>query len=64
MTNVISRFLKGGGVDEPTEPVQVILEEYRSLIRIANVLSKHKIDSFTVETPLGDFHFRGNVESQ
>lgn len=43
---------------------EVVEEEYYSLIRIADILQKNKVESLTIETPQGDFHFRSNTITQ
>lgn len=42
------------------EQNEVIEEEYRSLIRVAEVISRSSAGTTRIETPLGDFMFYGN----
>lgn len=40
------------------EVKDIVEEEYYSFIRVANALKEAKVDTLTIETPLGDFHYR------
>jgi len=58
---IIKRHIQVAGSPAAEERIRdVILEEYRAFVRVAEILTVSGIQQLNVETPLGDFTFRND----